>query len=65
MEDMFQVDYTKNLSIVAVTGAVGFKKIIDLGMYGVNKLFNKLPYNAETTLEEGTVTLRCNFEREK
>ena len=65
MEDMFQVDYTKNLSIVAVTGAVGFKKIIDLGMYGVNKLFNKLPYNAETTLEEGAVTLRCNFEREK
>jgi len=33
MEDMFQVDYTKNLSIVAVPGGVGFEKIIGLGMY--------------------------------
>ena len=40
MEDMFQVDYIKNLSIVAVTGEVGFEKIIGLGMYA---------------LEEGTV----------
>jgi GNAT superfamily N-acetyltransferase len=32
---------------------------------GMSKLFNKLPYKVETTLEEGTVTLRCNFEREK
>ncbi len=40
MEGMFQVDYIKNLSIVAVTGEVGFEKIIGLGMYA---------------LEEGTV----------
>jgi acyl-CoA hydrolase len=33
MEDMFQVDYIKNLSIVAVTGEVGFEKVIGLGMY--------------------------------
>jgi GNAT superfamily N-acetyltransferase len=116
MEDMFQVDYIKNLSIVAVTGEVGFEKIIGLGMYaleqgtvaevafsvsrqwqgkgiasvllekiaeaarengitslvaytlptneGMIKLFNKLPYKAKTTLEEGAVVLRCNFEKE-
>jgi ribosomal protein S18 acetylase RimI-like enzyme len=40
MEGMFQVDYIKNLSIVAVTGEVGFEKIIGLGEY---------------TLEQGTV----------
>ncbi len=33
MEGMFQVDYVKNLSIVAVTGEVGFEKIIGLGEY--------------------------------
>ncbi len=116
MENMFQVDYIKNLSIVAVTGEVGFEKVIGLGMYaldegtvaevafsvskewqgkgiasvllekiseaaretgitslvaymlptnkGMIKLFNKLPYKVETTLEEGTLKLRCNFEKE-
>lgn len=116
MEDMFQVDYIKNLSIVAVTGEVGFEKIIGLGMYaleqgtvaevafsiskewqakgiasvllekiaeaarengitgllaytlatneGMIKLFNKLPYKVETTLKEGALILRCNFEKE-
>jgi acyl-CoA hydrolase len=43
MEDMFQVDYIKNLSIVAVTGEVGFEKVIGLGMY---------------VLDEGTVANR-------
>jgi acyl-CoA hydrolase/ribosomal protein S18 acetylase RimI-like enzyme len=117
MEDMFQVDYIKNLSIVAVTGEVGFEKIIGLGMYaleqgtvaevafsvskewqgkgiarvllekiaeaarengitrlvaytlptneGMIKLFNKLPYNVETTYEEGSLVLSCNFKKEK
>jgi acyl-CoA hydrolase len=37
MEDMFQVDYIKNLSIVAVTGEVGFEKIIGLGMYALEQ----------------------------
>jgi RimJ/RimL family protein N-acetyltransferase len=40
MEGMFQVDYIKNLSIVAVTGEIGFEKVVGLGMYA---------------LEEGTV----------
>ena len=35
MENMFQVDYIKNLSIVAVTGEVGFEEIIGLGMYAL------------------------------
>jgi RimJ/RimL family protein N-acetyltransferase len=35
MEIMFQVDYIKNLSIVAVTGEVGFEKIIGMGMYAL------------------------------
>ncbi len=35
METMFQVDYIKNLTIVAVTGEVGFEKIIGLGMYAL------------------------------
>jgi GNAT superfamily N-acetyltransferase len=116
MEDMFQTDYIKNLSIVAVTGEVGFEKIIGLGMYaleqgtvaevafsiskewqgkgiagvllekiaeaarengitgllaytlatnqGMIKQFNKLPYKVETTLKEGALLLRCNFEKE-
>ena len=33
MEDMFQVDYIKSFSMVAVTGEVGFEKIIGLGVY--------------------------------
>ncbi|MGD8944483.1 MAG: GNAT family N-acetyltransferase [Desulfobacterales bacterium] len=116
MEDMFQVDYIKNLSIVAVTGEVGFEKIIGLGMYALEhgtvaevafsvstewqgkgiasvlleklteaarengitslqayvlptnksmiKLFKKLPYKVETTIEEGMLILQCNFEKE-
>jgi RimJ/RimL family protein N-acetyltransferase len=116
MEDMFQVDYIKNLSIVAVTGEIGFEKAIGLGMYaldegtvaevafsvskewqgkgiasvllekiaeaacetgitslvaymlpantGMIKLFNKLPYKVETKLQEDTLILRCNFEKE-
>ena len=35
MERMAQVDYIKNLSIVAVTGEIGFEKIIGLGMYAL------------------------------
>ena len=35
MENMFQADYIKNLSIVAVTGEIGFEKIIGLGMYAL------------------------------
>ncbi len=35
MEDMSQVDYIKNLSILAVTGEVGFEKIIGMGMYAL------------------------------
>ncbi|MGD8991672.1 MAG: GNAT family N-acetyltransferase, partial [Desulfobacterales bacterium] len=35
MENMFQVDYIKNFSIVAVIGEVGFEKIIGLGMYAL------------------------------
>jgi RimJ/RimL family protein N-acetyltransferase len=116
MEDMFQVDYIKNLSIVAVTGEIGFEKIIGLGMYALEhgtvaevafsvstewqgkgiasvlleklteaarengitslqayvlptnksmiKLFKKLPYKVETTIEEGMLILQCNFEKE-
>ncbi len=33
MEDMSQVDYVKNLSIVAVTGEIGFERIVGLGGY--------------------------------
>jgi RimJ/RimL family protein N-acetyltransferase len=33
VEDMFQVDYINSVSIVAVTGEVGFEKIIGLGVY--------------------------------
>jgi len=36
METMFQVDYIKNLSIVAVIGEIGFEKIIGLGMYALD-----------------------------
>ncbi len=116
MQDMAQVDYIKNLSIVAVTGELGFEKIIGLAMYvleqgtvaevafsiskewqgrgiasvlleklteaarengitslvaytlttnaGMIKLFNKLPYNVETTLKDGALVLICNFEKE-
>ena len=35
MENMIQVDYIKNLTIVAVTGEVGFEKIIGMGMYAL------------------------------
>jgi RimJ/RimL family protein N-acetyltransferase len=116
MEDMAQVDYIKNLSIVAVTGELGFEKLVALGMYaldqgtvaevafsvskewqgkgiasvlleklteaarengitslvaytfatneGMIKLFNKLPYNVETSLNDGALVLTCNFEKE-
>ena len=33
MEEMSQVDYVKNLSIVAVTGEIGFERIVGLGGY--------------------------------
>ena len=33
LEGMAQVDYIYNLSVVAVTGEVGFEKVIGLGMY--------------------------------
>ena len=116
MENMSHLDYIKNLSIVAVTGELGFEKLIALGMYaleqgtvaevafsvskewqgkgiasvlleklaeaarengftslvaytmttneGMIKLFNKLPYNVETTLRNGALVLTCNFEKE-
>ncbi len=35
MENMFQVDYIKNLSLVAVTGEIGFEKVIGIGMYAL------------------------------
>jgi acyl-CoA hydrolase/RimJ/RimL family protein N-acetyltransferase len=35
MEGMFQVDYIKNLSVVAVTGEVGFEKVIGIGVYAL------------------------------
>ena len=31
---------------------------------GMIKLFNKLPYNVETSLKDGALVLTCNFERE-
>jgi len=37
MEGMFQIDYIKNFSIVAVTGEVGFEKIIGLGEYALEQ----------------------------
>jgi GNAT superfamily N-acetyltransferase len=37
MQDMAQVDYIKNLSIVAVTGELGFEKLIGLGMYALEQ----------------------------
>ena len=37
MEGMFQIDYIKNFSIVAVTGEVGFEKIIGLGEYALEE----------------------------
>ncbi len=113
MENMSQVDYVKNLSIVAVTGEIGFERIVGLGGYfleqgttaevafsvsknwqgkrigstillklaeaarqngittltaytlpnnrGMIKLFKKLPYPIETTFEDNTVVLKCNF----
>lgn len=36
MENLSQVDYVKNLSIVAVTGEVGFEKVIGLGVYALD-----------------------------
>ena len=35
MESIFQIDYIKNLSIVAVTGEVGFEKVIGIGVYAL------------------------------
>jgi RimJ/RimL family protein N-acetyltransferase len=115
VEGLVQVDYINNLSIVAVTGEVGFEKIIGLGEYaleqgavaeiafsvskewqgkgiagvllekiteaarekgftelvaytlptniGMIKLFKKLPYRTETTIEDNTVILKCSFEK--
>ena len=37
MEGMFQIDYIKNFSMVAVTGEVGFEKIIGLGEYALGE----------------------------
>jgi acyl-CoA hydrolase/GNAT superfamily N-acetyltransferase len=115
MEDIFQVDYIKNLSIVAVTGEVGFEKVVGLGEYvlahgtvaevafstskewqgkgiatvilrklaeaarengftgliaymlanntGMIKLFKKLPYKVNATVESETLVLRCDFDK--
>jgi acyl-CoA hydrolase/RimJ/RimL family protein N-acetyltransferase len=35
VENMFQVDYIKNMTIVAITGDFGFGKIIGVGMYSL------------------------------
>ncbi len=37
MEGLAQVDYINNLTIVAVTGEIGFEKIIGLGEYALEK----------------------------
>lgn len=37
MEELAQVDYINNLTIVAVTGKIGFEKIIGLGEYALDK----------------------------
>jgi acyl-CoA hydrolase/GNAT superfamily N-acetyltransferase len=37
MQEMSQVDYIKNLSIVAVTGEIGFEKIIGIGAYALDQ----------------------------
>ena len=37
MEEMVQVDYIKNLTIVAVTGEIGFEKLIGLGAYALEQ----------------------------
>jgi acyl-CoA hydrolase/GNAT superfamily N-acetyltransferase len=115
MENIFQVDYIKNLSIVAVTGEVGFEKVVGLGEYvlahgtvaevafstskewqgkgiatvilrklaeaarengftgliaymlanntGMIKLFKKLPYKVNATVESETLVLRCDFDK--
>ena len=115
MEGMVLVDYINNLSVVAVTGEVGFEKIVGLGVYarvqgavaevafsvlkewqakgianvllgkiteaarekgftdlvaytkssniGMIKLFKKLPYHTDTIIEDGTLVLKCNFEK--
>ena len=113
MEGMAQVDYINNLSVVAVTGEIGFERVIGLGVYarvqgtvaevafsvikewqakgiarvllekiteaarekgftelmaytkssniGMIKLFKKLPYRTDTSIEGGTVVLKCRF----
>jgi len=35
VENLFQVDYIKNMTIVAITGDLGFGKIIGVGMYSM------------------------------
>jgi len=35
VENMFQLDYIKNMTIVAITGEFGFGKIIGVGMYAL------------------------------
>ena len=114
MEGIAQVDYINNLSVVAVTGEIGFERVIGLGVYarvqgtvaevafsvikewqakgiakvllekiteaarengftelmaytkssntGMIKLFKKLPYRTNTSIEGGTVVLKCRFE---
>ena len=37
MEGLAQVDYINNLTLVAVTGEVGFEKIIGLGEYAMEQ----------------------------
>jgi hypothetical protein len=44
-----------------ITSLVAHMLATNIGMI---KLFKKLPYKVETTLEEVTLTLRCNFEKE-
>ena len=44
-----------------ITSLVAYTLSTNAGMI---KLFNKLPYNVETTLKDGALVLICNFEKE-
>ena len=44
-----------------ITSLVAYTHATNEGMI---KLFNKLPYNVETSLKDGALVLTCNFEVE-
>jgi ribosomal protein S18 acetylase RimI-like enzyme len=43
------------------TGLVAYTMTTNEGMI---KLFNKLPYNVETSIKDGSLLLTCSFEKE-